>query len=68
MPGSCKSKDGTDCTVFTVPRAACTTYEVHVERNGVIYNEVPLVNGHAKLGCTLEDGTMVTAVLAFTGC
>ena len=50
------------------PRAACTTYEVEVDRNGVVFNDVPLVDGHAKLACTLDDGTVVTGDLVFTGC
>jgi hypothetical protein len=68
IPGSCKNEDGTDCTVFALPKASCETFDVQVERNGVVFNDVPLVDGHAKLGCKLEDGTAVTGSLSFSGC
>ena len=68
IPGSCRNADGTDCTVFPLPRERCSTYDVHVEHMNVEVNDVRLVEGHAYLQCTLEDGTNVHAHLDFTGC
>jgi hypothetical protein len=68
VPGSCRNSDGTDCTVFPVPRDRCTTYDIHVEHMDVTVNDVRLVEGHAYLQCTLENGTTVRGRIDFSGC
>ncbi|MBO6935776.1 MAG: hypothetical protein JJ863_12400 [Deltaproteobacteria bacterium] len=68
VPGSCQNRDGTNCTIFQVPEAACTTFEATVENTGVIVNDVRLVKGHAALECTLDDGTKVSGRVEFDGC
>ncbi len=68
VPGSCRNADGTDCTVFPVPRAACSTYDVSLDYNGVTVNDVRLVEGHVRLSCALEDGTRVEGAIEFDGC
>jgi len=68
VPGSCRNADGTNCIVFQVPEAACTTFEATVENTGVTVNDVRLVKGHATLECTLDDGTKVSGRVDFDGC
>ncbi len=68
VPGSCQNRDGTDCVVFQVPEAACSTFEATVENTGVVVNDVRLVKGHATLECTLDDGTKVSGRVEFDGC
>lgn len=68
VPGSCRNADGTDCTVFRVPRDRCTTFEANVEHSGVTVNDVRLVEGRVSLDCALEDGTSVRGTVDFGGC
>lgn len=68
IPGSCRDADGTDCTVFPVPRDHCTVFEAAVQNTGTVVNDVRLVEGHLRLDCTLEDGTRVVGNLTFDGC
>lgn len=68
IPGSCRDADGTDCTLFPVPRDRCTTYDASVHNTGTVVNDVRLVEGHLKLDCTLEDGTTVKGEITFDGC
>lgn len=68
IPGSCRDADGTDCTVFVVPRDRCTAYEATVHNTGTVVNDVRLVEGKVKLDCTLEDGTTVRGEVVFDGC
>lgn len=68
VPGSCRNADGTDCTVFEVPRDRCSTYDVSVEPTGTVVNDVRLVEGHVRLDCTLEDGARVEGAITFEGC
>ena len=68
VPGSCQNEDGSDCVVFVVPQAACTTYEATVENTGVTVNDVRLVKGHANLECALDDGTRIWGRVDFDGC
>ena len=68
IPGSCRDADGTDCTVFPVPRDRCSTYEASVHNTGTVVNDVRLVGGKVKLDCTLEDGTTVRGEVVFDGC
>ena len=46
IPGSCRDADGTDCTVFPVPRDRCTVFEAAVHNTGTVVNDVRLVEGH----------------------
>lgn len=68
IPGSCRNADGTECTVFPVPRDACRTFDVNVEFNGVVVNDVRKVEGHVSLDCALPDGTTVRGRVNFDGC
>lgn len=68
VPGSCRNADGTNCTVFPVPRDKCRVFDVHVENTGVSVNDVRLVEGRVHLECTLEDGTSVRGRIDFDGC
>ena len=68
VPGSCRNADGTDCTVFRVPRESCGTFEVQVRYTNVMVNDVRLVRGRVKLACDMEDGTHVEGELKFDGC
>jgi hypothetical protein len=68
VPGSCRNSDGTDCTVFPVPRDRCSVYEAHVENTGTVVNDVRLVEGNVRLQCELEDGTTVQGRVVFDGC
>jgi hypothetical protein len=68
VPGSCRNADGTDCTVFPVPRESCEIWEARVVPTGVLVNEVRLVEGHVRLQCTLEDGTSISGAITFDGC
>lgn len=68
VPGSCRNADGTDCTVFPLPREACRTFEAHVEFNGVVVNDVRQVEGHLSVDCTLPDGTVARGRITFGGC
>ena len=68
VPGSCKQANGTDCTVFELPREACTRFELEVDFNGVTVNDVRQVEGHASLDCKLPDGTRVHGEITFDGC
>ncbi len=68
VPGSCQNADGTDCTVFQVPRDQCQTFEVTVDYTNTTVNDVRLVQGHVRLDCTLEDGTRVQGGIEFDGC
>lgn len=68
VPGSCRNTDGTDCTVFHVPRERCEVWEARVVPTGTIVNEVRLVEGHVRLRCALEDGTSVEGSVRFGGC
>ncbi|MCB9592156.1 MAG: hypothetical protein H6719_05435 [Sandaracinaceae bacterium] len=68
VPGSCRNADGTDCTVFEVPRDACQVFDVAVENSGTVVNDVRLVDGHVHLQCELPDGTTVSGTITFEGC
>ena len=68
VPGSCQNADGTDCTVFEVPRDACSTFDVTLDYTGTTVNDVRLVEGHAQLECRLEDGTQIRGRVVFDGC
>lgn len=68
VPGSCRNSNGTDCTVFSVPRDRCTTFSVQVEPTGVVLNDIRLVEGHLRVDCTLEDGTTVRGSIQFDDC
>lgn len=68
VPGSCRNADGTDCTVFPVPRDECQTFDVHVEPTGTVVNDVRLVEGYVHLDCTLSDGARVQGRIDFDGC
>ena len=68
VPGSCREADGTDCTVFTVPRDRCSRYEAVVEPSGTVVNGVRLMEGHLRVECELEDGTKVRGQLEYGGC
>lgn len=68
LPGSCRNSNGTDCTVFPVPRERCTTFEANVEFTGVTVNDVRQVEGHVAVDCSLEDGTTVRGRVTFDGC
>ncbi|MCC6622947.1 MAG: hypothetical protein IT385_16935 [Deltaproteobacteria bacterium] len=68
VPGSCKTADGRDCTVFRVPRAACKVFEVEVEFSGVVVNDVRQYEGRTRLECDLPDGTHIEADLTYDGC
>lgn len=68
VPGSCRSADGTDCTVFSVPRDRCSVYDAEVDFSGVTVNDVRLVEGRVRLECTLEDGTAVRGAIEFDNC
>jgi len=68
VPGSCQNSDGTDCTVFRVPRAQCQTFDVTLDYSGTTVNDVRLVEGHVRLSCSLEDGTQIEGAIEFSGC
>ena len=68
IPGSCRNADGTDCTVFPLPRDQCRTYEVDVDFTGVTVNDVRQVEGHLAIDCSLTDGTTVRGRVNFDGC
>lgn len=68
VPGSCRNADGTDCTVFPVPREQCTRYDVHLKHTGTVVNDVRLVEGHVDVECALTDGTQVVGRIVFDGC
>ena len=68
VPGSCQNADGTDCTVFRVPRDQCQTFEVSIDYTGTTVNDVRLVEGHVALDCALEDGTRIEGRIQFSGC
>jgi hypothetical protein len=68
VPGSCQNSDGTDCTVFPIPRDRCATYEARVTPTSTTVNDVRVVEGHVRLQCTLEDGTEVRGSITFSGC
>lgn len=68
VPGSCANVAGTDCTIFRVPEADCTTFDASVENTTITVNDVRLVKGHATLECALPDGTKVTGRVDFDGC
>lgn len=68
VPGSCQNADGTECTVFRVPREQCSTFDVSLDYNGVTVNDVRLVEGHVQLSCALEDGTHIEGRIDFDGC
>ena len=68
IPGSCKGSDGTDCTVFRIPRSACRTYDVKVEFSGTVINDVRQYEGQTTLECDLPDGTHIEATLEYEGC
>ena len=68
VPGSCQNSDGTDCTVFEVPREACQQFDVDLEYTNVTVNDVRLVKGHVRLDCTLEDGTRIQGSIDYDGC
>lgn len=68
VPGSCRNSNGTDCTVFRVPRDHCSRFEVSVEHTNTTVNDVRLVRGHTRVDCTLEDETHVVGEVVFDGC
>lgn len=68
IPGSCRNADGTDCTVFTLPRESCRVYQVQLSFNGVVVNDVRQVEGQVAVECTLEDGTVASGRITFEGC
>lgn len=68
VPGSCQNADGTECTVFDVPRAQCETFDVSIDYSGVTVNDVRLTEGHVRLNCTLADGADVVGSFEFDGC
>lgn len=68
VPGSCKNSDGTDCTVFQVPRDKCSRWDVVAEFNGTVVNDVRQYRGFAHLTCVLDDGTNIVADLTYGGC
>jgi hypothetical protein len=68
VPGSCRNADGTECTVFELPRDRCSVHDAAVEFNGVVVNDVRLVEGHVHVDCALEDGTTVRGQITFDGC
>lgn len=68
VPGSCQNADGTDCTVFEVPRDQCQTFDVSLDYTGTTVNDVRLVEGHVQLDCALEDGTRIEGQIQFNGC
>lgn len=68
VPGSCRNADGTDCTVFSVPRERCSVFQSSVEFNGVVVNDVRMVEGNVRLECALEDGTSIRGAITFDGC
>jgi len=68
VPGSCQNADGTDCTVFEVPRASCSAWDVTLEYTNTTVNDVRLTEGHVRLECALEDGTRVSGAIEFEGC
>ncbi len=68
VPGSCRNADGTECTVFPVPRDRCRDFAINVDFNGVVVNDVREVEGFVRLDCTLEDGTTVRGHIEFGGC
>lgn len=68
VPGSCRNADGTDCTVFSVPRDACETFDVHVAPTNTTVNDIRLVEGHVHLDCTLSDGARIVGRIDFDGC
>jgi hypothetical protein len=68
VPGSCRNADGTDCTVFPVPRDRCRVYTPSVDYSGTVVNDVRLVEGSVRLECELEDGTVIQGNLTFSGC
>jgi hypothetical protein len=68
IPGSCQNADGTNCTVFPVPRERCEAFELDIDFSGVTVNDVRQVEGHVRLQCALEDGTEVRGRIEFGGC
>lgn len=68
VPNSCHNASGTDCTVFRVDRQHCTRFDVSVEPTNTSVNRVPLVRGHVRVDCTLEDETRVVGEVAFDDC
>ena len=68
VPGSCQSRNGTDCTLIPVPRSACAVFDADVRNTRTVVNDVQLVRGHAELRCTLPDGTHVEGRVEFDGC
>ena len=68
VPGSCRNADGTDCTVFRLPRERCSTFDVHVGFTNTTVNDVRLLEGSARIDCTLEDGTHAEGSVTFGGC
>ena len=68
VPGSCRNSDGTDCTVFRVPRDQCETFDVTLDYTGSSVNDVRLVEGRVRLSCSLPDGTRIEGAIEFDGC
>jgi hypothetical protein len=66
VPGSCDSA-GDNCRVEEVDRAQCSTHEVAINRSNVEVGEARLIDGHLKLNCVFERGS-VEANVKFDGC
>lgn len=56
------------CKIWEVPRASCKVFDVDVRKTGNNINEIWVVEGHARLDCTMPEGGTVTANLEFDGC
>jgi hypothetical protein len=68
IPGSCRNANGTDCTVFPVPRDHCTAFEADVHYTNVTVNDVRQVKGRLSIDCRLDNGTTVKGQVVFDGC
>lgn len=69
VPGSCRGPEGArECNIFPVPRDKCTIFEARVTPTSTTINDVRVVEGAARLQCTLDDGTQVNGTLTFSGC
>jgi hypothetical protein len=56
------------CKIWELPRASCKVFDVDVHKTSNNINDIWVVEGHAKLDCTLPEGGSVTANLTFDGC